>query len=134
MIRLEKALDECLEHLKSRCQQLHPDTDMSETDDLDSIASGSLGVGTLSLRNRVVRFGGQEREVERLRQKLTRVEQENLALQQQVTELKRMLGHDDEVQQNGEKKKVEDKDASRVELSEGGVWNLVRKLNFSDKT
>jgi hypothetical protein len=130
MIRLEKALDECLEHLKSRCQKLHPDTDMSETDDLDSIASGSVGVGTLSLRNRVVRFGGQEREVERLRQKLTRKEQENVDLRQQVTELKRILGHDDEIHPNGEEKKVEDK----VELSEGGVWNLVRKLNFSDKT
>ena len=104
---------------------------MSETDDLDSIASGSF-VPRASMRTRVVRFAGQEREVQRLREKLSKAENENSVLRQQVRELSRLLGRD--VPEMDEEKKADEKDSKgqEFELSEGGVWNLVRRLNFHD--
>ena len=104
---------------------------MSDTDDLDSIASGSFAVRS-GLKTRVVRFAGQEREVERLREKLTKAEKENSLLRQQVRELSRLLGRD--VPEIGEEKKADEKDlkGAGFELSEGGVWNPVRRLNFHD--
>lgn len=94
MIRLEKALDECLERLKSRF-----DSDiLDDGDDLDSIASSGIGAATTaSLSNRVVRFTVQERQVERLKQELKRMEKENLALRQQISELKKLQSSEDGV-------------------------------------
>lgn len=130
MIRLEKALDECLERLKSRLESDFHD----DYDDLDSIASGGMASTTASLSNRVVRFTVQERQVERLQAELTRVEKENAILREEVIDLKRRLlggGDDDNVQ---EEKKGEDKEIGRVELSERGVWNVVKQLNFQNAT
>jgi regulator of replication initiation timing len=132
MVRLERALDDSLEHLKIRCQTLRPDTDMSDTDDLDSITSSRLGLHGSISRKPVVRFAGQEREVEQLKAKLANVEKENISLRQEVSELKDIVGHDD-TQQNSEEKKADHGVTDLVELSEGGIWHLVRKMNFKDK-
>jgi hypothetical protein len=135
MIRLETALDECLERLKNRCHQLYSDFDMSESDDLDSIASNGVNLNRASFSNRVVRFAGQDREVERAREKLAKAEEEILSLRTQVRELKSHLGQDVDTRQLGEEKKTDEKDGeSALNLSEGGVWNLVQQLNFTEKT
>ena len=156
MLRLEKALDDCLDQLKTQCQTFHPeaDIDMSETDELDSIASGSLqagGVHTSSLRHRVVRFSGSSSgashaEMERLRTKINKLESENMSLRQEVNELRILLGQEmiedktTSSNNNGEEKNASNDDGDdvdeerKVELSEAGVWNLVRQLNFDGKS
>lgn len=151
MLRLEKALDDCLDQLKIQFQTFHPevDIDMSETDELDSIASGSLqasggsGYHTSSLRNRLVRFSGSSNnsnsfnaaEMERLRQKINKLEGENTSLRQQVHDMKLLLGEEEEEDEpNSNNKDGRGGGKSKVELSEAGVWNLVRQLNFDGKS
>jgi hypothetical protein len=130
MIRLEKSLDVCLERLKSRCSQLNVDADMSDTDDLDSIASGSLGA-----RRSIVRFAGHHREVERLTQKLSKVEVENRDLRQQVRELETLLGRKskdggvDGEEEKAEEEKLQKEGQARPELSEGRIWGILRKID-----
>jgi hypothetical protein len=134
MVRLERALDVCLERLKARCSKLCPEGDMSETDDVDSLASGSYGRISMNIpsfsRSRVVRFGGEEKEVESLLRRLTKSEEENRTLRRKVDDLQNLLG------QSGDRKCVDEKKSEdsdpKTELSEGGVWNLVRRLNFDD--
>jgi hypothetical protein len=139
MVRLEKGLDECLERLKERCQKLRPELDVYADDDLDSIASSTRGsVSMTTASGRVVRFGSQEGAVERLRKKLASTEQESASLKQQVKELQALLGLLPEAMKNQEnseeEKKLDDKEQDhRIPLSEGGVWNLVRQLNFTEK-
>jgi len=128
MIRLEKSLDECLESLKRRWQDLGPEPDMSETDDLDSITSNSVSGHSVGLRSRVVRFGSNGRELERLKSRLARAEKDNISLRQQIVDLKRQLGQET----SSEEKKLDEQEKDRVELSEGGVWGLVKKLKFTD--
>jgi hypothetical protein len=119
MIRLEKSLDVCLERLKGRCSQLNVDADMSETDDLDSIASGSI--------RSIVRFAGHHREVERLTQKLSKLEVENRDLRQQVRELetlprrKNKGGGVDGEEKKTEEEKVQKEGQARPEVSEGRI-------------
>jgi len=127
MLRLEKALDECLERLKSRIEYDFYDDDM---DEVDSIASGGVGSTVASMSNRAVRFSVQERKVERLQVELGRLEKENAKLREEVSFLKRKL-HGDEAE-TAEEKKGDEKDdfPGRVELSEGVVWNVVKQLNF----
>jgi regulator of replication initiation timing len=107
---------------------LRPDTDLSDTDDLDSIASGSTSINTFGARKSIVRFVGHHREVERLKEKVSKLERENRGLRQKVEELENILGHNDEDQKNEEEKKTEEELAKTLELTEGGVWNL-RKLD-----
>ena len=130
MIRLEKSLDECLERLKSRCTTLHGDADLSDTDDLDSIASGSASINTFGVRKSFVRFAGHHREVERLAEKISKLERENTTLRHQVKELKILLGipaGSDE--KDEEEKKAKEEETGPTILSEGGVWNLLRKID-----
>jgi hypothetical protein len=129
MLRLENALDECLESLKSRL-----DRDFSyRYDDFDdySIASGGVGSASASMSNRVVRFTVQERQVEKLQAELAKVERDNVMLREEVAILKRRFLPQDEAV--SEEKKGEDKEFNRVELSdERGVWNVVKQLNFQN--
>jgi len=127
MIRLEKALDECLEKLKGRLNNDFHD----DYDDVDSIASGGLGStsGSGSIPNtRIVRFSVEDRRVEKLQAEVSRLEEENARLRQQVHDFQRkMVAADD-----SEEKKHEDKDmvlpSSRrpQELSERHVWSVVK--------
>lgn len=122
MTRLEKALDECLDRLKSRLNDFYDDFD-----ELDSIASGGVNSTSASLSNRVVRFTVQERQVERLQAELTRAEKENAVLREEVLDLKqRLLAHGDG--SVDEEKKGEEKEVPSVELSERGVWNVVKQM------
>ena len=97
MTRLENALDDCLDHLKERCRELHPETDLSVNDDLDSRSSFSASVLTKkapSKPRRVVPFPGQlllEREVQDLRHMLSKGEADNMALMRQVEQLQVLL-------------------------------------------
>lgn len=131
MIRLEKALDECLERLKGRLNDDFHD----DFDELDSIASGGFGSTSVGVNTRVVRFSVQERKVEKLQAELSKIENENARLRQEVLELKRrLLAADDE----SEEKKREDKEvisspSSRLELSERQVWNVVKQRHGDDK-
>jgi hypothetical protein len=135
MIRLEKSLDVCLERLKSRCSQFNVDADMSDTDDLDSIASGSTSINTLGARRSVVRFAGHHREVERLTQKLSKIEVENRDLRQQVRELETRLGRKskgggvDGEEKKAEEEKLQKEGQARPELSEGRIWGILRKID-----
>ena len=125
MIRLEKALDECLEKLKVRLNNDYQD----DFDDVDSIASGGVGSGSASITNtRLVRFSVEDRRVEKLQAEVSQLEDENARLRQELDEFKRrMIAADD-----SEEKKHEDKDmvvpSSRgrpQELSEH-VWSVVK--------
>lgn len=124
MLRLEKALDECLEQLKVRFEMDTHD----DLDDLDSIASSGLGSHGASLsRTSVVRFTSQQHEVERLRLELSRVERENASLREQVESLRR-VGPNGEAKE--EEKKNEDGEARRVELTERDVWRVVKNSDI----
>ena len=130
MLRLEISLDEGLERLKSRVQELGPDYD--ESDDLDSIASGStVQVLTSSRMYRTVRFGSASRQLESLQNKLTTMEIENTMLRQEVEEMRmRMAGRNEtDGSQTPEEKETDDKESDLVILSEGNVFNLVRGAN-----
>eukprot|EP00980_Cylindrotheca_fusiformis_P019923 scaffold7017_cov134-Cylindrotheca_fusiformis.AAC.18 len=130
MIRLEKSLDMSLDSLRSRCNQFSMDMDISDADDLDSIASGGTSLNTGSARKGIVRFATHQREVETLSQKLTKVEMENRDLRQQVQELEKLLGrHSTGGMGSEEKKAEEDKLQGHLELSEGRVWNIMRKAD-----
>jgi len=128
MLRLEISLDEGLERLKSRVQELGPQYD--ESDDLDSLASSStMNALTSSARHtRTVRFGGASRQVEILQRKLSRMEIENMMLRQEVNELQSRLDDCDknEGSQMLEEKKANDKDSAAIVLNEGNVFTLVR--------
>jgi regulator of replication initiation timing len=123
-------LDEGVERLKSRIQELGLDID--ESDDLDSIASCStVNAMALSRMNRTVRFSMPSRQVELLENKLTAVEVENGMLRQELEELRLRLSGRNKVDGNQaqEEKKTEEKDdAPSVVLSEGNVFNFVRGL------
>ena len=131
MLRLEISLDEGLERLKSRVQELGPDID--ESDDLDSIAGSIASCSTsaiaMSRMNRSVRFAMPSRQVELLQNKLAAMELENTMLRNELQELRlRLSGRDkvDESKATEEKESEEKVDASPVELSEGNVFNLMR--------
>ena len=116
---------------------LHGDADLSDTDDLDSIASGSASINTFGVRKSVVRFAGHHREVERLAEKISKLERENNNLRHQVKELKILLGlppegdekDEEEKKVNEEEKKAKEEETGPTLLSEGGVWNLLRKID-----
>ena len=144
MIRLESALDECLARLKERCRELKTDDVDWAADDLDSIASSTTSVHQTqhppnSNKPRIVRFARQDRECERLRVKLSKIEQENMDLKQKVQRMEELLiqnGFTDiQTQKKDEEKKQDDKEhdvPDTVRLTEGGVWNLVHQLSFPD--
>jgi len=120
MLRLEISLDEGLERLKSRVQQLGPDYD--ESDDLDSIASGNTVNGfSRSKMNRTVRFVASSRQIEALQKKLAIAELENAMLRHEIKELRVKVSSGYGGNLTMEEKKADDK----AILSEGNVFNLV---------
>ena len=141
MMRLEKSLDECLERLKGRCTSLNGDAELSDTDDLDSIASGTASINTFGVRKSVLRFAGHHRQVERLSETISKLERENDNLRHQVKELKMLLGiptrnesEKEDEEEEEEKKATEDtktakEDFGQIRLSEKKVWTLLRNLD-----
>ena len=127
MLRLENSLDEGLERLKSRVQQLGPDYD--ESDDLDSIASGStVNALAMSKMNRMVRFASPSPQIGALQKKLSIVELENTLLRQEVEELRLITGrcaiNGNQMVEEGSTDGTDH--PATVSLSEGDVFNLVR--------
>ena len=91
MLRLEKALDDGLERLVCRVQELRPDADFSETvDDLDSIASSNVNASSTAHNSggRGVRFGSTYGEIFNLEKKVSNLEHENSQLRHEVDELR----------------------------------------------
>lgn len=133
MIRLEKSLDECLERLKARCSKIHVDTDMSDTDDLDSIASSSASLNAIGIRRSSVRFGHHS-EIERLNRKVTKLEDENQDLRKKLKELETFWRSNvNKKQDSGEEKKIDSKleveSEKAQDISEGRVWEILRDLD-----
>lgn len=118
MLLLETSLDEGLERLRSRVNELGPDYD--ELDDLDSITSNSTCMNAIATRStRIVRFGNTSREAEVMKNKLMEVEKENRMLRQELSELRIRIE-----QITGSN----DSSSSSIELTEGNVFNLACKV------
>lgn len=128
-------MDECLERLKARCSKLHRETDMSDADDLDSIASSSASPSVMGLRRSSVRFAGQHLEFERLKQKVSKLEDENQDLKSKLREVEIFLRSKvDKEKESEEKKEVDGKEEiekgnNSQEISEGRVWEILRDLD-----
>jgi Patatin-like phospholipase len=103
MLRVERALEDCLLRLEARCREVCPDVDWgsSNDDDVESITSSSIPAGGSSSagrhpQQRMVRIIGRPPGVggansarenynnERMKTKMTRLEQENSALREQL--------------------------------------------------
>ena len=129
MLRLEKVLDECLEQLKVRFEMDTHD----DLDELESIASSGLGANAVGLRTSVVRFTGQQQEVERLRSELSRVERENASLREEVQLLRggRSVGSggggEDEEEKKHEDAATYKPPTTSIRLTERDVWKVVKR-------
>lgn len=90
MIRLEKALDDCLMRLEARVRALNPDVDWLNPDDVESIASSSA-----VFSNSRVRIIGRPPMVDSARQResdiVRKLEDENQVLKEQVQRLRAEL-------------------------------------------
>lgn len=134
MIRLERALDHSLRRLDERYMLLTPEHDLDLFDDVESIVSGSLHASSISNR---VRFIGSGREAERLKHKVIKLEQENVALRRQLEDMQKKLSQ----KESGESVPSENSSLSRNskadevsgalcerKVSEKEVWSQVRRL------
>jgi TAG lipase/steryl ester hydrolase/phospholipase A2/LPA acyltransferase len=130
MIRLEKALDDCLARLEARMRVMDPDIDLANHDDVESIASSSLLASNSASRVRIigrpsfVNHSVRDRESDRLRQ-------ENQHLQLEIERLRKLLQEKEEQSEARQEKNERDDPASwrasLSDVSEGAIWNLVRK-------
>lgn len=92
-LRLEKALDDCLNRLEAQMRANNPDYDWSANDELDSIASNSM-VSTSRVRI-IGRPFSQNSEPPALRQRYTSLERENQQLREEVMRLRTLMGGSD---------------------------------------
>mmetsp|Transcript_15732 Transcript_15732/g.27368 ORF Transcript_15732/g.27368 Transcript_15732/m.27368 type:complete len:136 (-) Transcript_15732:1459-1866(-) len=131
MISLERSLDDALDQLKTRLQEVRPDSDLSEelADDLESIASTTFSAPHKNIRT--VRFQGSSKEVEILQKRLSSMERENHVLRKEIEELKKLLGQKTAATTSldsnfiQEEKKAEDKDSKTAILNEGGILKFI---------
>lgn len=136
MVRMERALDQCLARLEERTQLLNPEGgDWSHhDDDLDSIAStGSMIPSSMNQR---VRFFGPGREAERLKRKVMNLERENFALKQQLEDMQRVVtavrmreSKDDDDDDNDNPALLPEgrvNGSKTLHLQEKDVWNVLR--------
>lgn len=114
MIRLERALDICLDRLQARQQVLRPDWD--DMDSITSVPSVAAAKG--------VRFSSTNREAERLKQKVIVLERENFALKLKLEEMQKAIDGDNGI----EEKKLHDGDSkvASLPLTEKTLWDLIR--------
>lgn len=132
MMRLESALDSCLARTKERCKLLTPDWGDPDND-VESIGSSTMPAVAASFGNRVRFFGGgyNNRETERLKQKVMDLERENFGLKQEMEEIKRVLQQQGiEVDATGTssltKENCDNNSSTNTVLSEKEVWSLFR--------
>jgi hypothetical protein len=129
MTSLERAIDEALDSLRSRLGELRGDTGVTnevDDDEVDSIVSSTMNALNAPHRfARAVRFGPSTREVDVLKKKLLKMEQENKTLRLELDQLKSLYGHSGTLL--GEEKKDDDNKGSVAHIrSEGGVLKLIR--------
>jgi hypothetical protein len=129
MLRLEKALDECVSRLESQLER--HDGDWSNQDDIDSIASGSAMASSFA-RVRIVGrppsgFGVRGSiEADRTRRQLVRLEEENRKLREEVLELKKQSSRQSAGPTNGSNDNAnENVGPTTADGSEGAAWNVV---------
>lgn len=132
MIRIEKAVDDCLRRLEEQMRSIAPEVDWSNHDDIDSIASSSAPA---SFTNRVrivgrppLHLSTRDRVNERMRRRINTLEEENQLLQRQLDELRKHVH--EAVGPNGVSRDEGSVGASieRASLSdgsEGQIWGLV---------
>lgn len=92
MMRLERALDDCLYRLEERLRASHGDNEWSFQDDVDSIASSSALCTSGSGKVRIIGRPAISRDDSSvLVHKISHLEDENLRLKQQLNEMKKLL-------------------------------------------
>jgi predicted acylesterase/phospholipase RssA len=130
MIRLEKALDECLSQLESRARAMQPDWSTHDDVDVLSIASSSNVAFGAGHRVRVIGLPPSAMvDSERVRQRVGNLKHENTSLRKKVEELEKRLAQ----KEDGEVKKVSEVEEDQKEEghgimkdgAEGAVWNIV---------
>ena len=152
MIRLEKALDDCLARLEARIRSMHPESDWSTHDDIESIESSSMVASSSVHRVRIVGrpsngFTLRDRDNERLRRVVSGLERENQQLRDELDRLRsgvpmsRMVDdihpgprgdpglsiitdQEEDFIPNGTRSEV----TTLSDGSEGMIWNLVRGI------
>jgi hypothetical protein len=150
MIRLEKALDDCLSRLEARIRAMHPESEWSTNDDIESIESSSIFASSAGHRVRIVGRPSngatlRDRDNERLRRLVSGLERENQKLRDELERLRSGVptSRNAELQQLHEDQglsigsdDMDDKvipNGTRPEIttlsdgSEGRIWNLVRR-------
>jgi predicted acylesterase/phospholipase RssA len=132
IIRLEKTLDDCLSRMEDRMRELQPDdADWLNHDDLESIASSTKDMSSASSRVRIIgrppSMFGSFRETERMKRKMTKLEQENELLKKQLEALQKATQSN--LASNGtltnDTNKSESARSPLSDGSEGRVWNMV---------
>jgi hypothetical protein len=118
--------------METRMRELQPDdTDWLNHDDLESIASSTKDMSSASSRVRIIgrppSMSGSYRETERMKRRMTKLEQENELLKKQLEELQKAT------QPNLASNRTSTKDTTMADRalsplsdgSEGRVWNMV---------
>lgn len=142
MIRLEKAVDDCLHRLEERMRAISPELEWSLHDDVESIASGSA-VASSSRNVRIVGrpplaavssfrgLGMVDRESERMRKRMTALELENDKLRQELERLRQTVG----IPKSESRDEGDDRDDERrptlSDGSEGAIWGFVLRRKAS---
>lgn len=140
MLRLEKALDDCLARLESRMRMLNPAVDLSNYDDIESIESSSVVASSSVNRVRIIGrppsgLTMRDRDSERLRRRLSGLERENQHLREELERLQHQSKQNTEEtssefrQEKDERESQNTATTGRTALSdgsEGAIWNLVR--------
>lgn len=133
MIRLERALDDCLSRLEERLRTMHGgESEWSFQDDVDSIASSSAAFCMNGSSARVRIIGRPSRdEASSVYQKVNNLQEENQSLKQQLQELKKLLkekGVEDVADENELETPPKHGGVRSSSVSDGGeghLWNLV---------
>ena len=142
MIRLEKALDDCLARLEVRIRSINPESDWSTHDEIESIESSSVVASSSIHRVRIIGRPPQQpnwsiardRDAEGLRRKVSGLERENQLLREELEKLQSSVKASPSIDEPDQIFVPDCIDTEKVALfdeSEGEVWNLVRSAGTS---
>ena len=142
MIRLEKALDDCLARLEGRIRSMNPESDWSTHDEIESIESSSVIASSSIHRVRIIGRPApqpngsiaRDRDAERLRRKVSGLERENQLLREELEKLQRYTDISPSMDDTDQQVDPDCIDTDKITLldgSEGEVWNLVRSAGTS---
>lgn len=140
MIRLEKALDDCLARLEGRIRTMNPESDWSTHDEIESIESSSVVAASSSIhRVRIVErpLLPSNSNAENLRRKVNSLELENEKLREELAKLQSLAMVHPKSEDSDRECVPNATSAEKVSVgngSEGEVWNLVRKSDALEFT